>query len=135
MPTFDTDSRNDAASFALTPAQQQRGRLDLSRRVCTSVGTQFTAPSTLSAPFSESGNLHPKDDDEFALLSAMLGPTPVARILPRFQSRPSIRKLHRKTGEEMVFHKQTHTFKAPIADVKSKSRPFHDTKNYRASKF
>jgi hypothetical protein len=121
MPTFDIDSSNDAVSFALTPVQQQRVDSTFQDLFGYSWGTQFTAPSSQSEP---SDRTHSENDD-FALLSDMLGPTPAARILSRFRSLPSFSKLHNTGAKTVTVHKRTHAVKAQIP-VRTTSRPLHD---------
>jgi Bucentaur or craniofacial development len=128
MQPFDTDSRKDA----LTPAQQKRVDSTFQDLFGYPWGTQFSAPSTSS----ESSDIHSKNED-FALLTNMLGPTPAARILSRFQSLPSFRKLHRQNDAKTVtVHKRTQTVKTPIPVISrtSLSRPFkNQSEDYRTT--
>jgi Bucentaur or craniofacial development len=127
MPTLNTDGRNnEVSSLALTPAQQQRVDSTFQELFGYPWGTQFAVPST-----SESSS---NEDEEFVILSSMLGPTPAARILSRFQSRPSFRKLLKTGAKSVTVHKRTHAVKAPILGG-NKSRPLHDTKTSQSEDY
>jgi Bucentaur or craniofacial development len=125
MQPFDTDSRKDA----LTPAQQKRVDSTFQDLFGYPWGTQFSAPSTSS----ESSDIH--TDDDFALLTNMLGPTPAARILSRCHSLPSFRRLHRQNvAKTVTVHKRTHTVKTPIPVISRTSRPLkNQSEDYRTT--